>query len=63
VFDFPRRREAARCAQGADAMLIALLGCIPRGNDHGAERFVSTTFLAQIGQSASVAPEVLEARG
>jgi hypothetical protein len=24
-----------RCAQGADAILTALLGCIPRGSDHG----------------------------
>ena len=33
------------CAQGADTILTALLGCIRRGSDHG------TTFLAQIGQS------------
>jgi hypothetical protein len=29
------RRRSRGCAQGADTILTALLGCIPRGSDHG----------------------------
>ena len=29
------RRRSCGCAQDADAILTALLGCIPRGSDHG----------------------------